>query len=412
MKISNEARERIAGCEAELTRCFAAIDQTAARTQERVLEAFLTNRVSPRHFAPTFGYGYDDEGRDTLDKVFAQALQAEDALVRPQIANGTQAIFLAVSGLVEPGDTILFASGKPYDTLQGAVGFTGDEPNSLKRMGVRLTTVPLIGSELDDAAILKAAAEPSVRILYVQRSRGYEWRAGVALSSMQRLFAKVRQLRSDIWIFVDNCYGEFVEAEEPTAVGADLMAGSLIKNIGGGLAPTGGYIAGRRELIGRVANRLTVPGTGREVGSYAASYRPFYQGLFLAPHTTAQCLKSAVLFARLFEDLGFETLPRFDDVRHDIVQSVRMDGKDSLIAFCRAIQAASPVDGYVVPEPWPMPGYSDPVIMAAGTFVQGATGELSADAPLREPYTAYLQGALCYEHARLAAMLTADALTK
>lgn len=390
---------------------FSRGDGIARICSERVLQAFLKNRVSARHFAPSEGYGYDDAGRDTLDAVFADALGAEDALVRPQIANGTHAIFLALSGTLEPGDTILSLTGSPYDTLESAIGLNGDVPNTLKRFSIRFLSVPLKDDRIDlDAAAEVLKSDKSIRMIYLQRSRGYAWRNAVSIAEIKRTIDSVRSVRSDLIVFVDNCYGEFTEEVEPTAVGADLIAGSLIKNCGGGIAPTGGYVAGRKDLIEAVSFRQTVPGCGKEIGSYAGSYRLFYQGLFLAPHTVAQCLKSAILFAALFERLGYRTLPKFDENRSDIIQSVLFDTKEELIAFMRAVQAAAPVDGFVVPEPWEMPGYADPVIMAAGAFVQGATTELSADAPIRAPYIGYMQGALTYEHAVLAAKSVINAL--
>jgi cystathionine beta-lyase family protein involved in aluminum resistance len=390
---------------------FARIEQNALLCQERVLKAFQAHRISARHFAPTEWYGYDDIGRDALDEVFADALQAESALVRPQIANGTHAIFLGLSGVLEPNDSILSLTGNPYDTLESAVGLNGDLPNALSRFGIQFRSVPLSDDTIDyPAAETLLRNDSSIRMVYLQRSRGYAWRKALTIEQIRDAIQFVRSIRSDAILFVDNCYGEFTEAEEPTAVGADLIAGSLIKNCGGGIAPTGGYLAGRKDLIEAISFRQTVPGCGREIGSYAASYRPFYQGLFLAPHIVAQCLKSAVLFSALFEAMGYRTMPQVDDVRSDIIQSVMFDTKEEMIAFMQAIQAAAPIDSFVVPEPWDMPGYSDPVIMAAGTFVQGATTELSADGPIRTPYTAYMQGALTYEHAVLAAKSVLNAL--
>ena len=403
--------ELIAQGEEQARDSFIRIDRNALICQERVLKAFQTHRISSRHFAPTEGYGYDDIGRDALDEVFADALQAEAALVRPQIANGTHAIFLGLSGVLEPGDTILSLSGTPYDTLESAVGLSGDLPNALSRFRIGFHAVPLKNDRIDFETagdILKI--DSSIRMVYLQRSRGYAWRQALTIEQIREAVRFVRSIRPNAIIFVDNCYGEFTEAEEPTAAGADLIAGSLIKNCGGGIAPTGGYLAGRKDLIEAVSFRQTVPGCGKEIGSYAASYRPYYQGLFMAPHTVAQCLKSAVLFASLFELLGYKTLPGVDDLRSDIIQSVQFDTKEEMISFMQAVQAAAPIDSFVVPEPWDMPGYADQVIMAAGTFVQGATTELSADGPIRAPYTAYMQGALTYEHAVIAAKSVLKAL--
>jgi cystathionine beta-lyase family protein involved in aluminum resistance len=403
--------ELIRAAEERAANAFRKVDNTALLCQERVLHAFQEHRISVRHFSPTEGYGYDDIGRDALDEVFADALNAEAALVRPQIANGTHAIFLALSGTLEPNDTVLSITGTPYDTLESAVGLNGDIPNALSRFSIRFRSVPLTENGIDYERVKEALSEdPSIRMVYLQRSRGYAWRDAITIDRMREAIAFVRSIRKDVIVFVDNCYGEFTETIEPTAVGADLMAGSLIKNCGGGIAPTGGYLAGRADLIEAVSFRQTVPGCGKEIGSYAASYRPFYQGLFMAPHIVAQCLKSAILFSALFELLGFKTLPLVDDARSDIIQSVMFRNQEEMIAFIQAVQAAAPIDSFVVPEPWDMPGYTDPVIMAAGTFVQGATTELSADGPIRPPYTAYLQGALTYEHAVLAAKSVVKAL--
>ncbi|MBR3037395.1 MAG: methionine gamma-lyase family protein [Clostridia bacterium] len=403
--------ERIRAAEQRCADAFQNVDNIARTTTERVLRAFQSNRISARHFAPTEGYGYDDTGRDALDRVFAEALCAENALVRPQIANGTHAIFLALAGTLEPGDTVLSLTGTPYDTLESAIGLNGDLPNALTRFGIRFVSVPFQNDSIDrNAAEEHLKKDPSVRMVYLQRSRGYAWRNALTIAQIKDAIAFVRAIRPDLIVFVDNCYGEFTEETEPTAVGADLIAGSLIKNCGGGIAPTGGYIAGRKDLIEAVSFRQTVPGCGREIGSYAASYRPFYEGLFLAPHTVAQCMKSALLFAALFESLGYRTMPKVEDQRSDIIQSVMFDTKEELISFMKAVQASAPIDSFVVPEPWDMPGYSDPVIMAAGAFVQGATTELSADAPIREPYIGYMQGALTYEHAVIAAKTVLNAL--
>ena len=396
--------ELIHKAEQRAEQAFRNAERNALICQERVLNAFRQHRISARHFAPTEGYGYDDIGRDALDEVFADSLNAESALVRPQIANGTHAIFLALSGVLEPNDTILSLTGTPYDTLESAVGINGDLPNALSRFAIRFHSIPLKDNGIDfEKAGECLKNDASVRMVYLQRSRGYAWRPALSVAQIKEATDFVRSIRSDVIVFTDNCYGEFTESVEPTAVGVDLIAGSLIKNCGGGIAPTGGYIAGRKDLIEAVSFRQTVPGCGKEIGSYAASYRPFYQGLFMAPHIVSQCLKNAILFSALFEQLGLKTLPGVDDPRSDIIQSVMFDTKEEMIAFMQAVQAAAPIDSFVVPEPGDMPGYGDQVIMAAGTFVQGATTELSADGPIRAPYTAYMQGALTYEHAVLAA---------
>ncbi len=412
IEISDRARELVWSAEQYLKDVFHREDAVEMANQQRVLEAFWAERVSPRHFAPTTGYGYDDIGRDTLDRVFSRTVQAEKALVRPQFANGTHAIFTAVAGLVEPGDVILSVTGEPYDTLLEAIGTRGDMPNSLKRMGVSFRFVPLDKEGGIDLEAIRREDTKNVRVILAQRSRGYAWREAVSMTQIKELCTCAKEHFPGAVVLVDNCYGEFVEPTEPTGLGADIIAGSLIKNPGGGLAPTGGYIAGKAELIDRIAQRMTVPGMGAEVGSYAGDYRLFYQGLFLAPHVTAQCVKGAALFARALEQMNMKTMPRCDALRSDIIQAVRFPDEGSLVSFCRSIQKAAPVDSYVSPEPWDMPGYEDQVVMAAGTFVQGATTELSADGPIRAPYTAYLQGSLTYAHARIAAMLACDDLIK
>ena len=414
LPLSGKAYARVTAAEARLAPVFARLDAIEEANLARVLYAFSAEGVALRHFTPTTGYGYDDAGRDTLDKVFARALGAEDALARPQLTSGTHALYTALSGLTEPGDAILSATGKPYDTLEGAIGLSGDHPCSLARMGVSFHCVELDKHGKPDVpAILAGMEQHNASVVYVQRSRGYAWRDSLLPErDMQPLFAAVRERFPNAIIMVDNCYGEFTDTVEPVAVGADVLAGSLIKNPGGGLAPTGGYIAGRADLVERVAQRLTVPGMGREVGSYAGSYRPFYQGLFMAPHTTVQAMKCAALFAELFQSLSLPTMPAPDAKRSDIVQAVRFPTAEALIAFCQSIQKASPVDSFAVPEPWDMPGYSSKVIMAAGAFVQGASIELSADAPLRPPYTAYIQGGLTFAHGKLAAAMALDALNK
>ena len=407
MNIDEQIRSAELRCKEEFER----VERNARITTERVLRAFQNNRISARHFAQTEGYGYDDIGRDALDRVFAESLCAEDALVRPQIANGTHAIFLALSGTLEPNDTVLSLTGAPYDTLESAIGLNGDLKNALTRFSIRFRSIPLEGDAIRyQEAEEQLKNDPTVKMVYLQRSRGYAWRNALTIDEIQKAVSFVRAIRKDVIIFVDNCYGEFTEEIEPTAVGTDLIAGSLIKNCGGGIAPTGGYIAGRKDLIEAVSFRQTVPGCGKEIGSSAASYRPFYEGLFLAPHTVAQCMKSALLFSALFETLGYRTMPRVGDRRSDIIQSVMFDTKEELIAFMQAVQASAPIDSFVVPEPWDMPGYADQVIMAAGAFVQGATTELSADAPIREPYIGYMQGALTYEHAVIAAKTVWNAL--
>lgn len=408
MRFPNSIEKLIETAEQKLEPYFSKLNKVAYANQKKVLEAFRKAEISTRHFTPTEGYGYDDIGRDSLDKLFSHIFNTEDALIRPQIANGTHAIFLALSGLLEPGDTVLSVSGKPYDTLQTAVGADKTIYNSLSRFGIQLETIDLIQEKTDycgfdlEKIINKLHEDHTVKLMYVQRSRGYEWRNAISILQMQDLFQKIKDKFPHLIIVVDNCYGAFTETCEPTDVGADVICGSMIKNVGGGIAPTGGYICGKSTLIERIAARMTVPGEGREIGSYAASYRPYYQGIFIAPHTVLQNLKTASLFAEVMANLGYAVMPSSCANRSDTVESIRFSNEEELIAFCRAIQRTSPIESNVIPEPWEMPGYQDRVIMAAGTFVQGATSELSADAPLRKPYTAYIQGSLTYEHGKIA----------
>ena len=391
----------IAQCEQDCAARFSQIDAQSLRGTRRVLDAFAQHHVAARHFAPTTGYGYDDIGRDTLEAVVAELFGASSAIVRPQIASGTHALSMCLFGLLKPGDHLLAGSGMPYDTLAGVIGQDGKPEGSLSEMGVSFDAVPLLDNgEINVSAVL-AAIRPNTTVVALQRSRGYAWRDAIAPEKMKPLMDAVRTLRPDIFIMVDNCYGAFVCDQEPTHLGADVCVGSLIKNLGGGLAPTGGYIVGTDRAIGRIAARLTAPGIGREAGSYAASYQPFYQGLFMAPHTVAQALKTAVLASRIFEKLGMKTSPAYDAPRADIIQAVRLGTPEALIAFCQGMQRGAPVDAFVVPEPWDMPGYDSQVIMAAGAFNNGASIELSADAPLREPYAAYVQGGLTYATGRM-----------
>lgn len=389
---------------AELAPRFAVLDETALFNQEKVLNAFRKNAVQARHFIGTTGYGYDDAGRDALCAVFADALGAESAVVSPSITAGTQALALMLFGVLRPGDLLLSVSGKPYDTLTDVI--SGENCGSLKEFGVDFEQIALkfegLKPVFDFEAIEKALKRRFVKAVFVGRSRGYEWRSAVSVGQIGEMIAFVKKISPDTLVLVDNCYGEFVEKAEPTAVGADLIAGSLIKNIGGGIAPTGGYIAGRKELTELVGKRLTAPSLGMEVGSYEGGYTRFYQGLFLAPQVTKNALKGAFLFAKAYEKVGFDTLPRANMPAYDIVTSIKMNSAKQLTDFCEVIQSVSPVDSNVVPVPWAMPGYQHNVIMAAGAFVQGASIELSADAPIKEPYIVYVQGALTFEHAVIA----------
>lgn len=392
---------------------FGKIDAVAEKNAEKILEAFQEYRVSAAHLVGTTGYGYDDLGRDTLDKIFARVFGAEAGLVRSQFVNGTHTITCALMGILRPGDLVISAFGDPYDTLQSVIGITGNAPGNMKELGIRYHRVDMT-QELrpDIPAICAAVKLPHAKLLMIQRSRGYSLRAALTVREIGEIIQKAKEANPEILVFVDNCYGEFVETMEPTEVGADIMAGSLIKNPGGGIAPTGGYIVGREELVEAAAMRLTCPGIGRECGCSQDVNRLLYQGFFMAPHVTAQALKTAVFCAGAMEELGYQTAPAMDAVRGDIVQTVEFGKPELLRAFCRGVQLGAPVDSYVTPEPWAMPGYEDDVIMAAGAFVQGASIELSADGPMREPYMAYMQGGITYESGKLGILLALEQLKR
>jgi len=377
-------------------------DRIAERNQWKVLEAFRKRKVSDFHFAASTGYGYNDRGREVLDEVYADVFGAEAALVRPHLVSGTHTIATALFGVLRPGDEIVFVTGRPYDTLHKVIGKPGDGTGSLADWGVRASEVPLTAAGNVDWEAVAAAVTPRTKVFAIQRSRGYDWRPSFTVADMAEMAARLKRLKPDAIVFADNCYGEFTEEREPTEVGVDLIAGSLIKNPGGGLAVSGGYIAGRKELVELAAYRLTAPGIGGEVGAMLGTTRLIFQGLFLAPHLVGQAVKGSIFAASVFEELGFETHPSWNDPRTDLIQAVRFASAEHLIAFVQAIQKAAAVDSHVVPEPWDMPGYESPVIMAAGTFIQGGSLELSADAPIREPYIAFMQGGLTYAHVKFA----------
>lgn len=400
MEHKMDIQELIDGSEKSLSKEFRKIDDIALYNQEKVLTAFQKNRVALRHFAPTTGYGYDDIGRDTLAKVFADAFSAESAIVSPLLANGSHAISTVLFGLLRPGDMLYSASGSPYDTLIDVI--TGENIGSLRDYGIKFAKEDLIDGQFDLRSIENFVSKNKPKVVFLQRSRGYSSRNAFTVKTLKTVIDIVKSASKDSIVVVDNCYGEFVEKQEPIEAGADIIVGSLIKNPGGGLAPTGGYIAGKETLIQLISYRLTSPGIGCEVGSYANTYQYFYQGFFMAPHAVAQALKAAQLFCRTFDKLNYNVLPKPGDDYGDIIASINFNTAKELIDFVQTIQSVSPVDSYVLPEPWDMPGYNHQVIMAAGTFVQGASIELSADSPIKAPYIAYFQGALTYEHAKIA----------
>ena len=406
----NNAEKLVLQAEKDCAPVFERLAQLERQNFARVMQAFQEENVGAQHFAPSTGYGFDDMSRDTLSRVYARALGAESALVRPQITCGTHALAVTLFGLLRPGQNMLAAAGRPYDTLESVIGIEKKVDGSLADWGVGYGEVELNADGTPNLAAIEAAVNEKTGLVLVQRSRGYAWRDALTLEQISAINETVHRKNPKTVVMVDNCYGEFTDVKEPVACGADIMAGSLIKNIGGGLAPTGGYVAGREECVARVADRIGCPGVGAEAGSYAASYRPFYQGLYMAPHTVMQAIRGAALCARVYELAGYETSPAFDAHRTDIIQAIKLGSPEKMIAFCKALQAASPVDSNAAPEPDDMPGYADAVIMAAGTFVSGASIELSCDGPIREPYKLYWQGGLTYEHCRMAVVKTLEAV--
>jgi len=413
MEFSKKLTDLAKEAEISLAPIFANIDETSFYNTNRIIDAFREHRVSDAMFAGTSGYGYDDKGRDTLDLIWADIFGCESALVRTQIVNGTQALTIGLFGLLRPGDIMLSVAGKPYDTLDEVIGNTGIPGNgSLADFGVKYKQIDLKDGRLDLKAIKAAVESEKIKVVFVQRSKGYLDRRTLTSIEIGELVKVVKSVSPDTFVYVDNCYGEFTERLEPSALGADLCVGSLIKNAGGGMAETGGYLAGTAKAIELCSYRLTSPGTGGEVGCTLGLNKSLYKGLFYAPHSTAQALKTAHFAAYIFSALGYKTEPAWDEQRADIIQSIYTGSAEGLCAVCRGVQAGSPVDAYVTPEPWEMPGYSDKVIMAAGNFTQGSSIELSADGPIRPPYIAYLQGGLTFEAGKIGILTAAQELTK
>lgn len=412
--ISDKTLKLVSEAEESIKEQFKHIENICEINQLRVMKAFADNRVSDSHFVATTGYGYDDLGRDTLDRVYADIMGAEDALVRHNFISGTHTISTALFAVLRPNDILVSITGKPYDTLEEVIGIQGEAGNgSLKDFGVKYVQIDLKHDGTPDLEQIKfTLTHMNVKAVTIQRSKGYGWRPTYSAKDIGALIEFVKKISPETICIVDNCYGEFVETEEPTAYGADLIAGSLIKNPGGGLAPTGGYIAGKQKYVELCAYRLTSVGIGKEAGASLGFNRQMYQGLFMAPHVVSQALKAAVLCSAVFEKIGFEVDPKPNEIRHDIIQSIKFGDPDKVTAFCQGIQKGAPVDSFVTPEPWDMPGYSSQVIMAAGAFVQGASIELSADAPIKPPYIAYMQGGLTYESAKLGIMVAADKMIR
>ncbi|ABW19093.1 methionine gamma-lyase family protein [Alkaliphilus oremlandii] len=397
--------QKIAKIEELLMERFHEIDEIKQYNQYKVLKAMQESRLSDQHFNWTTGYGYNDIGREKIEEIYAKVFKAEDAIVRPTIANGTHALSLCLSGLLHSGDEMVAVTSKPYDTLDEVIGIRGTYKGSLKNLGVTYKQVDFKEDGNVDFDRINEVVTEKTTLVYVQRSTGYSFRPAVDIQTIEKIVQLVKGKNKDIICMVDNCYGEFLEHREPTEVGVDVLAGSLIKNPGGGIVLTGGYIVGKSDLIEQISYRLTSPGIGKECGLTFGLSRQMFQGLFLAPHIVSEAIKGAVFCAKLFEEMGYEVKPKYNDMRSDIIQQVKLGSKEKVIAFCKGIQAAAPVDSYVSPEPWEMPGYNDPVIMAAGAFIQGSSIELSADAPIRPPYIVYYQGGLTYEHAKLGALI-------
>lgn len=393
---------------------FKIYDEIREYNQIKVLNAFQDERISDTHFTNSAGYGYDDIGREGLDKVYARIFNTESALVRPHFVSGTHAIGTALFGNLRPGDKLLCVSGIPYDTLHDVIGIDTDvRMGSLREYGVSYGEVPLNDKGKFDFDVIKEELkDKTVKVVHMQRSTGYGWRNAFLVEELGEVIAFVKRIRPDVTVFVDNCYGEFLDVIEPTDVGADLIAGSLIKNIGGGIAPAGGYIVGKKDLVEQASYRLTVPGIGGECGATFGLMRTLFQGLFLAPNVAMEAVKGAVFCARIMELAGFEVLPKYTERRSDIIQAIKFGDPEKLIKFCKGIQHGSPIDSFVECEPWGMPGYKDEVIMAAGAFIQGSSIELSADAPMREPYIAYLQGGLTFDHAKIGILIALNNVLK
>ncbi len=411
--ISHKVLELIDTAEKKVLEQFKRVEDIAQINQLKVMKAFYDNNISETHFTSTSGYGYDDIGRDTLDKVYAQVFGAEDALVRYNFVNGTHALSTMLFGVLRPGDLLVAITGKPYDTLEEVIGIAGkDGDGSLKDFGVNYKQIDLKDGQPDYDKIKDTLSENSVKAVMIQRSKGYGWRPTYSAEEIGEIVAFVKSVSPQTICIVDNCYGEFVDTKEPTDFGADLMAGSLIKNPGGGIAPSGGYIAGKAKYVELCSYRFTSVGIGKECGASLGMNKVLYQGLFLAPHIVSQAIKSALLCSAVFEELGFEVDPKPTQNRYDIIQSIKFGTPEGVIAFCQGIQKGSPVDSFVTPMPWDMPGYQDQVIMAAGAFIQGSSIELSADGPIKPPYIAYMQGGLTYESAKLGIMCAAQKVTE
>ena len=411
-KIDEKVLSLVDDAEKEVKSQFAKLDDIMAYNQYKVLDAFQKNRISDMHFSWNTGYGYDDPGRDAIERTYADIFHTDAALVRPTIVNGTHALAITLLGILRPGDELIYCTGGPYDTLEEVIGIRGEGNGSLKDYGISYKQVELLPDGSLDLEGIRRAISPKTKMVTVQRATGYGWRKAITIDQIEEWASFIKELNPDIIKMVDNCYGEFLDIKEPTDVGADVIAGSLIKNPGGGLALTGGYVAGRQDLIDKIQYRVTCHGIGGECGLTFGQTRAMFQGIFLAPKVVNGAVKGAVLCGEVYKKLGYEICPQTDDTRSDIIQAVRLGSPEKVVAFCEGIQAAAPIDAHVKPIPWDMPGYESQVVMAAGAFVQGSSIELSADAPIREPYNVYFQGGLTYEHSKFGVIKSADTLLK
>lgn len=411
-KIDEKVLSLVDDAEKEVKTQFTKLDDIMAYNQYKVLDAFQKNRISDMHFSWNTGYGYDDPGRDAIERTYADIFHTDAALVRPTIVNGTHALAITLLGILRPGDELIYCTGGPYDTLEEVIGIRGEGNGSLKDYGISYKQVELLPDGSLDLEGIRKAISPKTKMVTVQRATGYGWRKAITIDQIEEWASFIKELNPDIIKMVDNCYGEFLDIKEPTDVGADVIAGSLIKNPGGGLALTGGYVAGRQDLIDKIQYRMTCPGIGGECGLTFGQTRAMFQGIFLAPKVVNGAVKGAVLCGEVYKKLGYEICPQTDDTRSDIIQAVRLGSPEKVVAFCEGIQAAAPIDAHVKPIPWDMPGYESQVVMAAGAFVQGSSIELSADAPIREPYNVYFQGGLTYEHSKFGVIKSADTLLK
>ncbi|MDD7216413.1 MAG: aminotransferase class I/II-fold pyridoxal phosphate-dependent enzyme [Anaerovoracaceae bacterium] len=411
-KIDEKVLSLVDDAEKEVKSQFAKLDDIMAYNQYKVLDAFQKNRISDMHFSWNTGYGYDDPGRDAIERTYADIFHTDAALVRPTIVNGTHALAITLLGILRPGDELIYCTGGPYDTLEEVIGIRGEGNGSLKDYGISYKQVELLPDGSLDLEGIRRAISPKTKMVTVQRATGYGWRKAITIDQIEEWASFIKELNPDIIKMVDNCYGEFLDIKEPTDVGADVIAGSLIKNPGGGLALTGGYVAGRQDLIDKIQYRMTCPGIGGECGLTFGQTRAMFQGIFLAPKVVNGAVKGAVLCGEVYKKLGYEICPQTDDTRSDIIQAVRLGSPEKVVAFCEGIQAAAPIDAHVKPIPWDMPGYESQVVMAAGAFVQGSSIELSADAPIREPYNVYFQGGLTYEHSKFGVIKSVDTLLK